>query len=953
VAAELPASEDSWEQLRQLLSRDAFLVASEHQTITDRSGHRLPWLFYSWNATLSSHGTKLAARCLLDKLQPFTSTQLVGIGLTSIPLLTSCVLLSSGRYVGLVTRAAPKSYGAGRQLEGRGDTTKPVVIIDDSLVSGTSFYTGVRILESHGYQVEGLVCLVEFPWRGGRAWAESLGFRVESVFDISDLLQGSGLPASWPGLPSFVVERRSSISGVPPKVTSPGLLHPAVAARRVAEYYLETGAVLPSAHLDLDSTYGGRGGVFVSFRALETDTRIARDGFICLESGESDLASDLVSATIKTVRGAEPAIRQYGLSRLKIAVSLLGPLEEIIPCLLDCDRHGLVVRSQVNPWKVGATLPHTQFCTSEVAQYLQTRARARILPHEPHNLYRYSVTKLVEPRAGWPTFGAPPSDEALSDSLGPVMVERVRETLCATSRNTHSERTDHNLSDELVPFAIDGAVVSLYFHGSLIGCWVAWGQSIDSCVVQAAAGAWDDNRWNKPHSEISVDDLDVVVSLLHHPEKLGRTVAKQAASRLRLGVDALSASPRRTAVTIMPEFACRLGWSASEMAEAVARKANIGGVVCAWSTYQVNSWLSRKGRVWGLEWGFPVERRVFERTQATYNDDIAMLAEYIVNQLQPTGLPAYSYDPITDQVHANGSVGRVLFALAALEAAGQHLHHDGHRTLALAGLEICVSSLVCRDGIAKLEVPGLEGGLAAECQLLLTLARTRSPHLLNNDVTELANKVYGLFHLDGMITDGPGGRRLGSDHDLLPGVALTAAMTYNQATNSSRLLDHIDTQLSWYRRRFRVTHNWLLTVHHMLGWSQVYRLTANPNHSAFVFELADWALGWQLEKSGAFVTDLWPSGPSFHTAFIAEGIAAAWDLAKSVGDEERAEKYGCSWRNAMQFVGTLMLSDKDMYCMRNPARALGGVRAAQIGTLIRVDYVAHLLLALISGVQNL
>ena len=86
---------------------------------------------------------------------------------------------------------------------------------------------------------------------------------------------------------------------------------------------------------------------------------------------------------------------------------------------------------------------------------------------------------------------------------------------------------------------------------------------------------------------------------------------------------------------------------------------------------------------------------------------------------------------------------------------------------------------------------------------------------------------------------------------------------------------------------------------HAQAWAAMHELTDHPDQARFVFEIADWALDWQHERSGAFITDLSPSGPSFHAAFLAEGIAAAWRLADRTGDRERASRYANSCAEAL------------------------------------------------------
>ena len=124
-------------------------------------------------------------------------------------------------------------------------------------------------------------------------------------------------------------------------------------------------------------------------------------------------------------------------------------------------------------------------------------------------------------------------------------------------------------------------------------------------------------------------------------------------------------------------------------------------------------------------------------------------------------------------------------------------------------------------------------------------------------------------------------------------------------------------------------------------------------HVELIYEVADWCLDRQVEVSGAFLTDLNPDGPSFHTAFIAEGIAVAWSVAEESGDRERACRYRRSWERAMRFMSRLVLRPVDAPCLPDAPRAVGGVRGTLNSSRIRIDYVSHTLTALILGLDIL
>ncbi len=164
------------------------------------------------------------------------------------------------------------------------------------------------------------------------------------------------------------------------------------------------------------------------------------------------------------------------------------------------------------------------------------------------------------------------------------------------------------------------------------------------------------------------------------------------------------------------------------------------------------------------------------------------------------------------------------------------------------------------------------------------------------------------------------------------------------------LPDALREHLQWYQRRFRLTRSWGLVWWHLQAWSALYDLTQRQEIALFVFELADWALSQQLETNGAFLVNYAQDGPGFHTACVMEGIAAAHRVALRYGDVARAEQYRMSWRDGYRFVDRLIIRAEDTYAMPKPDRSLGGVRESLTSSRVRIDYVAHTLMALVHGV---
>jgi hypothetical protein len=163
------------------------------------------------------------------------------------------------------------------------------------------------------------------------------------------------------------------------------------------------------------------------------------------------------------------------------------------------------------------------------------------------------------------------------------------------------------------------------------------------------------------------------------------------------------------------------------------------------------------------------------------------------------------------------------------------------------------------------------------------------------------------------------------------------------------LPEGLDRQLDFYRRRFGVTPTWGAAGWQPQGWHAVLQVDAIAGAREFCFEAADFAIERQLEKNGAFLEDLSPEEPSFDTGFIAEGIAAAWAEALAAADDERAAAYERSWKRAMAFIRRLQIREEDTFCMRDPMKALGGVRCMQSRSDVRIDQVSHCLHALAQG----
>jgi orotate phosphoribosyltransferase len=183
--AELPARfHPERAELLDILRRDGILYRSPTQPVFSRDGTSARWMLDTLSVTLATRGAELAGRCLLELLKKFDGRQLATYGMTAVPLLQSCILQSGGLYTGLIIRKERKKHGSLKLIEGRIDPAEPVILVDDSISSGTCMTEACEHLEQAGLRVEGGIALVRFGWYGGYALMQERGYHMEAVYDI-------------------------------------------------------------------------------------------------------------------------------------------------------------------------------------------------------------------------------------------------------------------------------------------------------------------------------------------------------------------------------------------------------------------------------------------------------------------------------------------------------------------------------------------------------------------------------------------------------------------------------------------------------------------------------------------------------------------------------------------------------------------------------------------------
>lgn len=177
---------------QQLLKklRDSF-VYSDEPVFTLSSGRKSHFYIDCKKVTLDAEGAFLVGQLILDAIRDLEVDAIGGMTLGADPIATAAAVLSYGgdrQIPAFIIRKEPKPHGTSAYIEGNIARESRVVVVDDVLTGGRSTERTIRILEEAGCMVIKVIALVDRK-EGGRERLEALGYTVESLFTVEDLLK--------------------------------------------------------------------------------------------------------------------------------------------------------------------------------------------------------------------------------------------------------------------------------------------------------------------------------------------------------------------------------------------------------------------------------------------------------------------------------------------------------------------------------------------------------------------------------------------------------------------------------------------------------------------------------------------------------------------------------------------------------------------------------------------
>ena len=140
--------------------------------------------------TLDARGAQLTGRVFLDEIHArgWKADAIGGLTMGADPVVVA-VSVTSGTIDGFLVRKAEKQHGTGQRIEGFHEKGARVVIVDDVCTTGGSTIEAIRAAREFGFDIVGVMCLVEREEAGGREAVEKAAAPAKfvAVFTASEI----------------------------------------------------------------------------------------------------------------------------------------------------------------------------------------------------------------------------------------------------------------------------------------------------------------------------------------------------------------------------------------------------------------------------------------------------------------------------------------------------------------------------------------------------------------------------------------------------------------------------------------------------------------------------------------------------------------------------------------------------------------------------------------------
>jgi orotate phosphoribosyltransferase len=201
----MPANPSARQKLLKLLAQQSFRLGEFKLS----SGGTSDYYIDCRATTLHAEGARLVAQVVMDVIRKnnWKPQAIGGLTMGADPIVTAVSMLSAqilqsrspvrsespegeDNYIhGFLVRKQEKAHGTGQRIEGFRKQGARVVIVDDVCTTGSSTIQAIEAARAFGFEVVGVLCLVEREDAGGRPNVEKAAAPAKfvSLFTSADI----------------------------------------------------------------------------------------------------------------------------------------------------------------------------------------------------------------------------------------------------------------------------------------------------------------------------------------------------------------------------------------------------------------------------------------------------------------------------------------------------------------------------------------------------------------------------------------------------------------------------------------------------------------------------------------------------------------------------------------------------------------------------------------------
>jgi orotate phosphoribosyltransferase len=153
------------QELLQILAQKSFRLGEFKLS----SGATSDYYIDCRTTTLDARGAQLTGHVFLEQIreQGWEPDAIGGLTMGADPIVIA-VAMTSGTIDGFLVRKSEKRHGTGRRIEGFAEKGARVMIVDDVCTTGSSTVQAIEAAREFGFEVIGVMCLVERQEAHGR-----------------------------------------------------------------------------------------------------------------------------------------------------------------------------------------------------------------------------------------------------------------------------------------------------------------------------------------------------------------------------------------------------------------------------------------------------------------------------------------------------------------------------------------------------------------------------------------------------------------------------------------------------------------------------------------------------------------------------------------------------------------------------------------------------------------